>query len=96
MKRPDCSKNHRKNDGMTCSCGYGFVFNPSTNQATGDYDWGRILNIKYSKRIGQKRDRILNTQSQYLIFKMRPHCVLSGSYRSHNLKNNGVTIQMPW
>lgn len=28
MKCPNCNKNHKYSEGMTCSCGYHFVFNP--------------------------------------------------------------------
>ncbi len=29
MKCPGCQKNHRKKEGMTCTCGYKFIFDPS-------------------------------------------------------------------
>ncbi len=32
MKCPNCNKNHKYSGGMTCSCGYHFVFNPKRDQ----------------------------------------------------------------
>ncbi len=36
MKCPNCSRNHKKKDGMTCQCGYRFLFNPATNEGWTD------------------------------------------------------------
>ena len=41
------------------------------------------LNIKYSKTIGKEQDRILNMQTQYLIFKMRPHSIVAAYISNH-------------
>jgi len=34
MKCPNCNKNHKYSGGMTCSCGYHFVFDPKADRIT--------------------------------------------------------------
>lgn len=44
MKCPNCHGNHKKSQGMKCSCGYKFTFNPATDHNMTDNKFLHVIN----------------------------------------------------